>query len=158
MNSSSGWFAVVCPIFFCWLHLSVATSLILPWLVLVLFYSIPVYYFSKWRRDATARNHARKAAVTEEEGKKVENVENVEMVEKVEMVEMVEMDVPKTEKEEQKLDDNSNGNHNNENNNNSNENYFGESVIAPPSNSSGASFVASSTPSANVIVTDAEER
>lgn len=143
MNSSSGWFAVVCPIFFCWLHLSVATSLILPWLVLVLFYSIPVYYFSKWRRDATARNHARKATVTEEEGKQVE---------------MVEMDVPKTEKEEQKLDDNSNGNHNNENNNNSNENYFGESVIAPPSNSSGASFVASSTPSANVIVTDAEER
>ena len=143
MNSSSGWFAVVCPIFFCWLHLSVATSLILPWLVLVLFYSIPVYYFSKWRRDATARNHARKAAVTEEEGKQVE---------------MVEMDVPKTEKEEQKLDDNSNGNHNNKNNNNSNENYFGESVIAPPSNSSGASFVASSTPSANVIVTDAEER
>ena len=152
MNSSSGWFAVVCPIFFCWLHLSVATSLILSWLVSVLFYSIPVYYFLKWRRDATARNLACKAAVTEEESKQVEMVEKVE---KVEMVEMVEMDVLKTEKEEQKIDDNSNGNHHD--NNNSNENYFGESVIAPPSNSSGASFVVSSTPSANVIVTDAEE-
>ena len=152
MNSSSGWFAVVCPIFFCWLQLSVATSLILSWLVSVLFYSIPVYYFLKWRRDATARNLACKAAVTEEESKQVEMVEKVE---KVEMVEMVEMDVLKTEKEEQKIDDNSNGNHHD--NNNNNENYFGESVIAPPSNSSGASFVVSSTPSANVIVTDAEE-
>lgn len=93
----------------------------------------------------TARNLARKAAVTEEEGKKVE---------------MVEMDAPKTEEEEQKIDGNSNGNHNNDsnNNNNNNENYFRENVIAPPSNSSGASFVANPTPSANVIVTDAEEK
>lgn len=143
MNSSSGWYAIVCPIFFCWLHLSVAMSLILSWLVSVLFYSIPVYYFLKWRRDATARNLVRKAAVTEEEGKKVE---------------MVEMDVPKTEKEEQIIDDNSIGNHNHESNNNNNENYFRENVVAPPSNSSGASFVANSTSSANVIVTDAEEK
>ena len=150
MNSSSGWFAVVCPIFFCWLQLSVATSLILSWLVSVLFYSIPVYYFLKWRRDATARNLACKAAVTEEEGKKVEKVE------KVEMVEMVEMDVLKTEKEEQKIDDNSNCNHHD--NNNNNENYFRENVVSPPSNSSGTSFVTSSTSSANVIVLDAEEK
>ena len=150
MNSSSGWFAIICPIFFCWLHLSVAWSLILSWIVSVLFYSIPVYYFLKWRRDTTARNLARKAAATEGEGK---------------MVEMVEMDVAKTEEEDQKIDDNSNGNdnnnnnsNNNNNNSNSNENYFRENVIAPPSNSSGASFMVNSTPSASVIVTDAEDK
>lgn len=144
----------MCPVFFCWCHFSAGVSLILSWIVSVLFYSIPVYYFLKWRRDTTARNLARKSAATEEECKKVE---------------MVEMDVPKTEKEKEeeekgKIDGNNDGNSNNNNNNgntsnrNNNENYsIMENVIAPPSNGSGPSFVDNSTSSANVIVTHAGE-
>ena len=142
----------MCPIFYCWLHLSAAVCLILSWIVSVLFFSIPVYYFVKWRRDTTARNVARKMAAAEEENKKVE---------------MVEMNVQKTDGEEEKKINNSNNNNNNNNGNNgnnsnsdinANDSYVEEDVVAPSSVIPDNDLVAKSSSSANVIFTDAGEK
>lgn len=133
-----------------WLHLSAAVCLILSWIVSVLFFSIPVYYFVKWRRDTTARNVARKMAAAEEENKKVE---------------MVEMNVQKTDGEEEKKISNSNSNSNNNNNGNNgnsdinaNDSYVEEDVVAPSSVIPDNDLVAKSSSSANVIITDAGEK
>ena len=84
----------------------------------------------KWRRDATARKVARKVATAEEESKKVE---------------MVEMDVQKTGNEEEKE-------------NRNNEHSIEEHVVAPSSNIADSTLVASSIPSANVVIADADDK
>ena len=94
VTSSAGWYAIVCGFCFYWLHLHPGWCLAVSWLVSVFFWTIPVYYFVKWRRNVTERKTLRIVAQLEADNA---------MVEMKEMKELKETNSMKPEKENEDL-------------------------------------------------------
>ena len=91
---SAGWYSIVCGACFYWLHLPPGWCLLVSWLVSVFFWTIPVYYFVKWRRNVTERKTLRIVAQLEADNA---------MVEMKEMKELKETNSEKPEKENEDL-------------------------------------------------------